>query len=143
MKNKKLLEMLASYLDTKVTPDNFDMCNYAKDALYYATRIPEFKRMGFIYASNDNAEPQLKGVATAFYKGKSDLEAAALFFDISNIEAQHLFAAFEYDENGYSHKSMFACDGASNGGYARNKETPAWAAARIRTFVKSRDAKSA
>lgn len=137
------MEMLAAYLDTKVTRDNFDMCNYSKDALYYATRIPEFKRMGFIYASNDNAEPQLKGVATAFYKGKSDLEAAALFFDITTIEAQHLFSAHEYDENGYSHKSMFACDGARDNGYARDKEPPAWAAARIRTFVKLKNARSA
>ena len=126
--NKKFLLLLADKLDT-IEPRDFCTTDFKKDALYYATLMPEFKRQGFIFADNDN-EP---GQFMPFYEGQFGLDAAMLFFNIDVFAAQHLFYEFETDKYGHSQKSIF--ESTRYAGNYRDQETPAWVAQRIRVWL--------
>lgn len=130
--NKKRLTLLADYLENKVDPSEFDMTSLDKDALYYATRIPELREAGLRYRANDNAS----GAKGPWYNKSQDggeLLVAEQFFGLNEYEAQYLFAANEYDEYGHAHKSIWPTN--KNGGTSREKEPPHYTAARIRAFV--------
>lgn len=133
MRNKKLLLLLADKLDSLPANAEYNMMNHAHDALFWASSLREFKEAGFLYAANDSKEP---GLHKVWFKKHSDVEAAAKFFDIEILHAQHLFGAHEMDPFGYMSKSLFAVDGAREGGYGRDKEPPAFTAARIKAFVR-------
>lgn len=131
MKHRDLLLMLADFLD-KVSPYDFNMSNTNKDALYYATRIPAFKRAGFILAENDN-EPQRKGEQLPSYKGKYEIEAAMKFFDLDIYEALHLFGEEEKDPFGNMGQTIFEHAATP---YSRSAEPPGYCAARLRVYAR-------
>lgn len=140
MKHRDLLEMLADYLEKKVSEFDFNMSNTQKDALYYATRIPAFKRAGFILAHNDN-DPRRKGESLPSYKGEFEIAAAMKFFDLDVHEAQHLFGAYEQDPWGYSEPSIFHENDPDHPKSSRVKEPPQWCAQRLRVYArKGKDA---
>lgn len=134
MRNKKLLIKLAEYIET-VPHSEFDMTKLDKDAMYYAAHLPEFKRAGLKYYT-ENGTPVVE------YKGARYEEAMQKFFEIEAKEADYLFSHMEYDEEGRMRPSIFAPDPDRRRSrefkYTRDGETPAWAAERIRAFARSK-----
>lgn len=139
---KKLLLLLADHLST-VDPKDYTITSFAKDALAHATRIPEFKKLGLrlVDRTNDNKQRgqwhDEPGGTIVEYKGALDIEAAAVFFDISNVHAQYLFGEIETDPMGNVHKSP--CGSKREKGTCRDTEWPAWTVARIKAYLHDPD----
>src|SRR5262245_58492767 len=131
MKHSDLLMKLADYLDT-VDRNAFDMRSWGKDALYFATQMKEFQKLGVKWLTNDEEKPPANQF---FYKNQPDLFGVVALFDIDMTEAEHLFGADERDEFGAYETNSF--NGTQNRGSTENRqgEPPGAVANRIRSFV--------
>lgn len=127
--NKERLTRLADYLK-KIDAKDYTITSYAKDALWHAAHVPEFKKAGLRLTEQDNSP----GLPVVVYKHATDIAAACLFFGINDIQAQYLFGQVEIDITGKVHKAP--CVSARDSGSSRDTEWPTWTAARIECFVR-------
>lgn len=127
MKNEDLLLLLADKLEG-ISPLDYSIGDYVKSPIGIAGGMKEFQKRGFSLEHDGAASPSYRVV----YQGAYDIDAAAKFFDITVFEALHLFDLYEVDEHGHSKPCPFNTKGLPN----RKDEPAAWAAGRIKYFVR-------
>ena len=131
MKHKNLLLLLADHL-AKMDEAEYDMTSTRKGPLVIAANMLEFRKAGWSMAMIENEQQSV--IPQPMYKEQFDCNAAALFFDISIIEAEYLFAPCETDIHGYGHPPLNEPT-KKHMKNMRDNEPPTLTAARIKAFV--------
>jgi len=90
--NTKRLALLAYYLPS-VPPEEFNIVSWRKCAIGWATKVPEFVKLGFYMDENNPITP--------VYHSYENWKAVQKFFGLSESEANYLFSMYKYNYSPY------------------------------------------